>query len=74
MVDQRTRKVLEKPLGFWGVISETAGNIVIRDAQKLPGAIFFPDAKLNFAENLLRRRDNEPAIIFSSESWYKKKF
>ena len=59
---------------FGGVISETTGNIVIRDAQKLPGAVFFPDAKLNFAENLLRRRDNEPAIIFSSETCIKRNF
>ncbi len=59
---------------FGGVISETTGNTVIRDAQKLPGAVFFPDAKLNFAENLLRRRDNEPAIIFSSETCIKRNF
>ncbi|MGA0345575.1 MAG: acetoacetate--CoA ligase [Alphaproteobacteria bacterium] len=66
---------IKEPEKFWktlwnfgGMISKTAGNIVIRDAQKLPGAVFFPDAKLNFAENLLRRRDNEPAIIFSSEN------
>lgn len=72
---------INEPEKFWkslwdfgGVISETAGKIVIRDAQKLPGAIFFPDAKLNFAENLLRRRDNEPAIIFSSESGIKRNF
>ena len=72
---------INEPEKFWkslwdfgGVISETAGNIVIRDAKKLPGAIFFPDAKLNFAENLLRRRDNEPAIIFSSETGIKRNF
>ncbi|MEK9693641.1 MAG: acetoacetate--CoA ligase [Rhodospirillaceae bacterium] len=70
---------IKEPEKFWktlwnfgGVISETAGNIVIRDAQKLPGAVFFPDAKLNFAENLFRRRDNEPAIIFSSENGVKR--
>jgi len=28
---------------------------------------FFPDVKLNFAENLLRRRDDNPAIIFYGE-------
>ena len=33
----------------------------------MPGARFFPDARLNFAENLLRRRDDAPAIFFSGE-------
>ena len=30
----------------------------------MPGARFFPDARLNFAENVLRRRTTTPAIIF----------
>jgi acetoacetyl-CoA synthetase len=34
----------------------------------MPGAEWFPDARLNFAENLLSRRDAHPAIIFQSES------
>ena len=33
----------------------------------MPGARFFPEAKLNFAENLLRRRDNHPALVFRGE-------
>lgn len=32
------------------------------------GAKFFPGAKLNFAENLLRFRDDHPAIIFKGET------
>src|SRR5258708_24870723 len=28
---------------------------------------FFPDSKINFAENLLRRRDNETALVFKGE-------
>ena len=34
----------------------------------MPGARFFPDARLNFAENLLRRRDDRPALIFNGEN------
>ena len=34
---------------------------------RMPGARFFPDARLNFAENLLRRQDDDVAIVFSGE-------
>ena len=40
---------------------------VLVDGEKMPGALFFPDAKLNFAENLLRGRGPSPAIIFRGE-------
>ena len=33
----------------------------------MPGAKFFPDARLNFAENLLRRADDGAAIVFRGE-------
>ena len=33
----------------------------------MPGARWFPDARLSFAENLLRRRDDATAMIFSGE-------
>ena len=29
----------------------------------MPGAVWFEDTQLNFAENLLRRQDESPAII-----------
>jgi len=35
--------------------------------ETLPGAEFFPDAQLNFAENLLRKRDSTPALHFNNE-------
>ncbi len=40
---------------------------VIDDPGKMPGAKWFPGAQLNFAENLLRYRDREPALIFHGE-------
>ncbi len=52
---------------FTGVIAETQGEHVLADGDKKPGARWFPDARLNFAENLLRRRDDAPAIIFQGE-------
>ena len=39
---------------FGGVIAETRGEVALADDDKMPGARFFPDARLNFAENLLR--------------------
>ena len=44
------------------------GSQIIRDSEKMPGACFFPEAKINYAENLLRRRDDAPAIISRKEN------
>ena len=49
---------------FCGVIGDKGARRLI-DGDKMPGAHFFPDAQLNFAENLLRktgagRRDGLP--------------
>ena len=48
---------------FCGVIAETRGDAVVRDLDRMPGATWFPDARLNFAENLLRRRDDADAEL-----------
>jgi acetoacetyl-CoA synthetase len=63
-----------EPEKFWltlwdeaGVIAETRGDVVIENPDCMPGARFFPDALLNYAENLLRRRDGATAIIFRGE-------
>jgi len=65
---------IEQPERFWqslwsfaGVRAQTRGDVVLRDADELPGARWFPDARLNFAENLLRRRDDSAALIFRGE-------
>lgn len=41
---------------------------VVDDVTKMPGAKWFPGARLNFAENLLRYRDDQVALIFKGES------
>ncbi|MBK8455956.1 MAG: acetoacetate--CoA ligase [Phyllobacteriaceae bacterium] len=43
------------------------GGGVIENGDAMPGARFFPRAKLNFAENLLRRRGESEAIVFRAE-------
>ena len=40
---------------------------VLVDGDRMPGARWFVGAELNFAENLLRHRDERPAIIAWSE-------
>jgi acetoacetyl-CoA synthetase len=40
---------------------------VVDDAHKMPGAQWFEGARLNFAENLLRYRDDRTALIFKGE-------
>jgi acetoacetyl-CoA synthetase len=40
---------------------------VIDEPDQMPGARWFPGARLNFAQNLLRYRDERPALIFKSE-------
>jgi acetoacetyl-CoA synthetase len=59
--------------GFWSLLWDFAGVIgekgerVLIDGDRMPGARFFPDARLNFAENLLRRDDDGDAIVFRGE-------
>ncbi|MBK8016896.1 MAG: acetoacetate--CoA ligase [Betaproteobacteria bacterium] len=57
---------------FCGVVSETRGDRVLANGNRMPGAQWFPDARLNYAENLLRRRDDEPAMIFRGENKVKR--
>jgi acetoacetyl-CoA synthetase len=59
---------------FWASMWEFAGikasrpyNEVIDDVTKMPGAKWFSGAELNFADNLLRFRDNHVALIFKGE-------
>jgi acetoacetyl-CoA synthetase len=64
---------IDQPREFWTSLWEFAGVIgdpgdtVVVDGNKMPGAKFFPRGKLNFAENLLRRRDDSDAIVFRGE-------
>lgn len=51
---------------YFNVIGER-GNRVVINQDKLPGAQWFPDASLNFAENLLRHNDDHIALVFRGE-------
>ncbi len=51
---------------FCGVIGDK-GDTVLENGDAMPGARFFPQARLNFAENLLRTTGGDDAIIFRGE-------
>ena len=59
--------------GFWSLMWEHGGVVgdrgdrVLVDGDRMPGARFFPDARLNFAENLLRKTGGSDAIVFRGE-------
>ena len=61
------------PEEFWtsvwefGEVCGEMGSVIVVDREKMPGAKWFPEAKLNFAENLLRRRDDSDALVFWGE-------
>ena len=65
---------IERMEEFWtavwdycGIVAKNRGNAVLINPDKMPGARFFPDATLNFSENLLRRRDDGIALISRAE-------
>ena len=53
---------------YTGVIAETRGRVVIERPGEMPGARFFPEARLNFAENLLRGDGQREAIVSRDEA------
>lgn len=60
---------VEKTTRFWPLVWQHCGvkgelgNIVAENRQEMQRTRWFPDSRLNFAENLLRRQDDTPAII-----------
>ncbi len=52
---------------FCEVISTQRGERVLVDSGHMFDAVFFPDARLNFAANLLRRTGADEAIVFQGE-------
>ena len=71
--DALWRWSIQEPEAFWNAVWDFCGVIgdrgerVVVDFDRLPGARWYPDARLNYAENLLRRRDDGPALLFRAE-------
>jgi acetoacetyl-CoA synthetase len=69
---------VESSADFWELVwrfgqvrGDPGGRRLINPGQ-MPGAKFFPEGKLNYAENLLRARDATPAIAFWGEDRIKR--
>ena len=52
---------------YCGVIGDKGDKPYLIDQDKMPGAAFFPNGTLNYAENMLRKRSDETAIVFRAE-------
>ena len=72
----------QHPVEFWravwddGGVIGTRGERVLVDGNRMPGAKWFPDARLNFAQNLLDRRpaaDAGDAMVFWGEDKVKRR-
>ena len=74
------RYSVNAPAEFWSslwdfsqVIGEKGEPPYLADADQMPGARFFPNAQLNFAENLLGGSGADPAIVFWGEDKVKRR-
>ncbi|WP_394754423.1 acetoacetate--CoA ligase [Crenothrix sp.] len=67
---------IEDPAAFWDLLwqfadikAEHKGDVVVAHKNRMPGAKWFPDARLNYAQNLLCQPDeNSVAITFRNEN------
>jgi acetoacetyl-CoA synthetase len=71
---------VEHPEEFWsevwdgcGVVAAKKGSTVLVDGNRMPGAKWFPEARLNLAENLLRRGDRGDALVFWDERGFQRR-
>ncbi|MBE0567785.1 MAG: acetoacetate--CoA ligase [Krumholzibacteria bacterium] len=62
------------PADFWselwdfaGVVGERGEGPVLVDGDRMPGARWFPGARLNYAENLLQGDADREALVFRGE-------
>ncbi|MCB1950366.1 MAG: acetoacetate--CoA ligase [Rhodocyclaceae bacterium] len=69
-----------QPEQFWsavwsfGEVVGEPGKTVLEDGDRMPGARWYPEARLNYAQNLLRRRDGGEALVFWGEDKVKLRY
>ena len=62
-----------EPARFWRAVWDFCevpgdpGDVALAEGDRMPGARFFPEARLSFAENLLRRCDDGEALVARDE-------
>ncbi len=78
--DDLHRYSTREPAEFWsalwdfaGVKGEKGAAPYLVDGDKMPGARFFPQARLNFAENLLAKDGDGAALVFWGEDKVKRR-
>jgi acetoacetyl-CoA synthetase len=71
--DDLWRWSVDQGAAFWDTLWDFCdvvgdkGERLLENGERMPGARWFPDARVNFAENLLRFRDERPALVFRGE-------
>src|SRR5689334_15773332 len=72
---------VRQPAKFWQLVWEFCGirasgdfEPVLVDGDKMPGARWFPGVRLNFAQNLLRYKDDRTALIARNEWGQEREF
>ncbi|APZ43456.1 acetoacetate--CoA ligase [Acidihalobacter ferrooxydans] len=72
---------VREPEQFWPLVWEFCGvravgepTPVLVNGDAMPGAHWYPNVRLNFAENLLRHRSDAPAIVFRNEWGHAREF
>ena len=70
---------VRQPAKFWKLVWEFCGiratgdlDPVVVDGDRMPGATWFPNVRLNFAQNLLRHKDDRIALIARNEWGHKR--
>jgi acetoacetyl-CoA synthetase len=70
---------IESSAEFWNrvwdfcAVEGKKGSQTVVNPERMPGAKWFPEAKLNYAENMLRERDASDAIVFWGEDRIKRR-
>ncbi|UOB26152.1 acetoacetate--CoA ligase [Pseudomonas orientalis] len=65
-IDQRA-DFWQAIVAFFDVQFRSPPSATLIESKEMPSAQWFPGATLNFAEHLLRRRDDHPAVVAISE-------
>jgi acetoacetyl-CoA synthetase len=70
---------VERSEDFWELVWRFCevrgepGGLRLANGERMPGAKWFPQGRLNFAENLLREADDAPAMVFWGEDQVKRR-
>ena len=58
----------------WAGLKGDLGSVALEDGDKMPGARWFPEARLNYAENLLAYAPEHEAVVFWAEDKVKRRW